>query len=208
MRTGPQQFVYSKLQCWVAVDRGIRLSEQLKLEPVHLERWMDTRKQIRHTILTRGWSDKLGAFRQVLDEDELDAATLMIPLLQFLPARDPRMRQTVQAIQQNLTDKNGFVYRYRRDDGLGQSEGTFLLCSFWLVTNLAMQGQLAPAQQLFEQLTAHANDLGLLSEELDPDSGELLGNFPQAFTHMGVVNAAAHLERAAQKYGWLSRWRQ
>jgi GH15 family glucan-1,4-alpha-glucosidase len=208
MRTGPQQFVYSKVQCWVALDRGIRLSEQLKLDPVHLERWMETRKQIRHTILTRGWSDKLGAFRQILDEDELDAATLMIPMLRFLPARDPRMRQTVQVIQRDLTDKNGFVYRYRRDDGLGQSEGTFLLCSFWLVTNLAMQGQLAPAQHLFEQLTANANDLGLLSEELDPDSGELLGNFPQAFTHMGVVNAAAHLERAAERYGWLARWRR
>jgi GH15 family glucan-1,4-alpha-glucosidase len=114
----------------------------------------------------------------------------------------------VQAIQRDLTDKNGFVYRYRRDDGLGQSEGTFLLCSFWLVDNLALQGQLAPAQHLFEQLTAHANDLGLLSEELDPDSGELLGNFPQAFTHLGVVNAAGHLERAAQKYGWLARLRQ
>jgi GH15 family glucan-1,4-alpha-glucosidase len=207
MRSGPQQFVYSKLQCWVALDRGIRLSDQLKLDAAHLERWADCRKQIRHLILTRGWSEKLGAFRQVLDEDELDAATLMIPMLRFLPARDPRVRQTVQAIQRDLTDKNGFVYRYRRDDGLGQSEGTFLLCSFWLVTNLAMQGQLAPAQDLFEQLTAHANDLGLLSEELDPNSGELLGNFPQAFTHMGVVNAAGHLERAAQKYGWLRRWR-
>jgi GH15 family glucan-1,4-alpha-glucosidase len=208
MRTGPQQFVYSKLQCWVALDRGIRLSSELRLDPVHLERWVDNRRRIRHTILTRGWSDKLGAFRQVLDEDELDAATLIIPLRLFLPARDPRMRQTVQAIQRDLTDKNGFVYRYRRDDGLGQSEGTFLLCSFWLVDNLALQGQLAPAQHLFEQLTAHANDLGLLSEELDPDSGRLLGNFPQAFTHLGVVNTAAHLERAAQKSGWLARLRQ
>jgi len=111
----------------------------------------------------------------------------------------------VQTIQRELTDKNGFVYRYRRDDGLGDSEGTFLLCSFWLVDNLALQGQLAPARALFERLTAHGNDLGLFSEELDPDSGELLGNFPQAFTHLAIVNAAAHLERAAQNRGPLAR---
>ena len=204
VRGGPQQFVYSKLQCWVALDRGISLSRELKIDQAHRDRWIWTREQIRHTILTRGWSDKLGSFRQVLDEDHLDATSLMIPLLRFLPPLDPRMRQTVQTIQRELTDKNGFVYRYRRDDGLGDSEGTFLLCSFWLVDNLALQGQLAPARELFERLTAHGNDLGLFSEELDPDSGELLGNFPQAFTHLAIVNAAAHLERAEQNRGPLA----
>jgi GH15 family glucan-1,4-alpha-glucosidase len=205
VRGGPQHFVYSKLLCWVALDRGISLSHELKVEQERREKWIWAREEIRHTILTRGWSDKLGSFRQVLDEDELDATSLMIPLLRFLSPLDPRMRMTTRAIQRDLTDENGFVYRYRRDDGLGHSEGTFLLCSFWLVDNLALQGQIAPARDLFERLTAHGNDLGLFSEELDPDSGELLGNFPQAFTHLAIVNAAAHLERAEQNRGPLAR---
>jgi GH15 family glucan-1,4-alpha-glucosidase len=205
MRGGPQHFVYSKLLCWVALDRGISLSPELKVDNSRRDKWIWTRERIRHTILTRGWSDKLGAFRQVLDEDHLDATSLMVPLLRFLPALDPRMRQTVKTIQRDLTDENGFVYRYRRDDGLGASEGTFLLCSFWLVDNLALQGQIVPARDLFERLTSHVNDLGLFSEELDPDSGELLGNFPQALTHLAIVNAAAHLERASQNRGPLAR---
>ena len=205
MRDGPQHFVYSKLLCWVALDRGISLSEELKVDQTRKEQWVWAREEIRHTILTRGWSDKLGSFRQVLDEDQLDATALMIPLLRFLSPLDPRMRQTVKTIQSDLTDENGFVYRYRRDDGLGASEGTFLLCSFWLVDNLALQGQIAPARDLFERLTSHGNDLGLFSEELDPDSGEMLGNFPQAFTHLAIVNAAAHLERAAENRGPLAR---
>jgi GH15 family glucan-1,4-alpha-glucosidase len=205
VRGGPQQFVYGKLLCWVALDRGISLSRELKVDDVRRDRWIRTRAQIRHTILTRGWSDKLGAFRQVLDEDQLDATALMIPLLRFLPPLDPRMRKTVKAIQRDLTDENGFVYRYRGEDGLGTSEGTFFLCSFWLVDNLALQGQIVPARDLFERLTSHGNDLGLFSEELDPDTGELLGNFPQAFTHLAIVNAAAHLERAAENRGPLAR---
>jgi GH15 family glucan-1,4-alpha-glucosidase len=205
VRGGPQQFVYGKLLCWVALDRGISLSQELKVDEVRRDRWIRTRAQIRHTILTRGWSDKLGAFRQVLDEDQLDATALMIPLLRFLPPLDPRMRKTVKAIQRDLTDENGFVYRYRGEDGLGTSEGTFFLCSFWLVDNLALQGQIVPARDLFERLTSHGNDLGLFSEELDPDTGELLGNFPQAFTHLAIVNAAAHLERAAENRGPLAR---
>ncbi len=205
VRGGPQQFLYSKLQCWVALDRGVNLARELKVDEAHRDRWVEARERIRHTILTRGWSEKLGAFRQVLDEDELDATALMIPLLRFLPPLDPRVRSTVDAIRRYLTDENGFVYRYRRSDGLGASEGTFLLCSFWLVDNLALQGQVVPARDLFERLTAHGNDLGLFSEELDPDSGELLGNFPQAFTHLAIVNAAAHLERASQNRGPLPR---
>ncbi|MGH7639550.1 MAG: glycoside hydrolase family 15 protein [Candidatus Dormibacteria bacterium] len=201
VRGGQQHFVYSKLLCWVALDRGIALSKELQVDPDKVQRWVWTREQIRHTILTRGWSDKLGSFRQVLDEDALDATSLMIPLLRFLPPLHPRMRLTVNTIQRDLTDENGFVYRYRRDDGLGKSEGTFLICSFWLVNNLALQGQVAPARDLFERLTSHGNDLGLFSEELDPRSGELLGNFPQAFTHLAIVNAAAHLERASQNRG-------
>lgn len=201
VRGGERHFLYSKLLCWVAIDRGLRLAEQLKLPMPRQQQLVWTREEIRHTILTRGWSDRLGAFRQALDEDALDATSLMLPLLNFLPPMDPRVRSTVQAIQANLTDESGFVYRYRRDDGLGSSEGTFLLCSFWLVNNLALQRQLGPARDLFERLIAHGNDLGLFSEELDPSTGDLLGNFPQAFTHLAIINAAAHIERAAENRG-------
>ena len=204
VRGGEQQFLYSKLLCWVAMDRGLKLADALRLDNPRRDEWIWTREQIRHTVLTRGWSEKLGAFRQILDQDALDATALMIPMMNFLPAMDPRVRSTVQAIQRDLTDENGFVYRYRRDDGLGCSEGTFLLCSFWLVNNLAMQRQLGPARDLFEHLAAHGNDLGLFSEELDPKTGDLLGNFPQAFTHLGIINAAAHIERAAENRGPLS----
>ncbi len=201
VRGGQRHFLYSKLQCWVALDRGLMLADQLKIPIPKRQELIWTREEIRHTILTRGWSDKLGSFRQALDEDALDATALMIPMLNFLPPMDPRVRRTVETIRRDLTDESGFVYRYRRDDGLGKGEGTFLLCSFWLVNNLAMQRQLGPARDLFERLTAHGNDLGLFSEELDPKSGELLGNFPQAFTHLAIINAAAHIERAAENRG-------
>ncbi len=204
VRGGKRQFLYSKLLCWVAMDRGLKLADQLRLDTPHRDRWVWTREQIRHTILTRGWSDRLGAFRQALDEDALDATALMIPMLNFLPPLDPRVRSTVRAIQRDLTDDSGFVYRYRRTDGLEGNEGTFLLCSFWLVNNLCMQRQVGPARDLFERLVAHGNDLGLFSEELDPESGELLGNFPQAFTHLAIVNAAAHIERAEENRGPLA----
>jgi len=201
VRGGLRQFLYSKLLCWVALDRGLKLADDLKIPIPRRRELVWTREEIRHTILSRGWSDKLGAFRQALDEDALDATSLMIPMLNFLPPMDPRVRSNVRAIQKDLTDESGFVYRYRRDDGLGSSEGTFLLCSFWLVNNLAMQRQVGPARDLFERLTAHGNDLGLFSEELDPRTGDLLGNFPQAFTHLAIINAAAHIERAAENRG-------
>ncbi|MHB1501654.1 MAG: glycoside hydrolase family 15 protein [Candidatus Dormibacteria bacterium] len=201
VRGGQRHFLYSKLQSWVALDRGLKLADQLRIPVPKRQELVWKKEEIRHTILTRGWSDKLGAFRQALDEDALDATALMIPMLNFLPPMDPRVVQTVQAIRRDLTDESGFVYRYRRDDGLADGEGTFLLCSFWLVNNLAMQRQLGPARDLFERLAAHGNDLGLFSEELDPASGELLGNFPQAFTHLAIINAAAHIERAAENRG-------
>jgi len=202
VRGGERHFLYSKLLCWVAIDRGLRLADALQIANPRREELIWTREQIRHTILTRGWSEKLGAFRQALDEDALDATALMIPMKNFLSPLDPRMRSTVDAIQKHLTDENGFVYRYRSDDGLGSGgEGTFLLCSYWLVNNLALQRQLGPARELFERLSSHGNDLGLFSEELDPKTGDLLGNFPQAFTQLGVVNAAAHIERVAENRG-------
>lgn len=143
-----------------------------------------------------GWSDRAGAFIQSFGSDDLDASNLMLPIVGFLPATEARMRATIDAIADRLTDKHGFVYRYRTSDGLEGGEGTFAICTFWLVHCLAMAGETGRARELFERLTGFANDVGLMSEELDPDTGLLLGNFPQAFTHIGLVNAAWAIAQA------------
>ncbi len=205
VRGGPRHFLYSKLQCWVALDRGLRLADDLGADQASRRRWARIREEIRHAILTRGWSDQLQSFRQALDEDALDATALMLPLVRFLSPVDDRVRQTVAAIRAHLTDANGFVYRYRAPDGLAEPEGTFMLCSFWLVDVLALQGQTAAARDLFERLSAYGNDLGLFSEEVDTQTGTLLGNYPQAFTHIAIINAAAHLERGARPHPILRR---
>jgi GH15 family glucan-1,4-alpha-glucosidase len=140
--------------------------------------------------LTRGWSDRANAFTQSFGSEELDASSLMLPLVGFLPADDPRALATINATEERLTDERGLVYRYRSHDGLGGDEGTFLLCTFWLAQALAGAGEAARARAVFERAAAFVNDVGLLAEEVDPTSGELLGNFPQAFSHIGLVNAA------------------
>jgi GH15 family glucan-1,4-alpha-glucosidase len=140
--------------------------------------------------LTKGWSDRADAFTQSFGSDELDASNLMLPLVGFLPADEPRVLSTIKATEERLTDKRGLVYRYRSHDGLDGEEGTFLLCTFWLAQALASSGQAARARTVFERALAFVNDVGLLSEEIDPNTGELLGNFPQAFSHTGLVNAA------------------
>jgi GH15 family glucan-1,4-alpha-glucosidase len=181
--------------CWVALDRAIRLAPMLGAQD-RVERWKATRDEIRLAIETKGWSERAGAFVQSFGSDELDASNLMLLLTGFLPPTDPRIRSTVEAIRTRLTDDRGFVYRYRAADGLAGEEGTFAVCTFWLVQCLAELGELRQARRLFEQLTGFANDVGLLSEELDSRTGELLGNFPQAFTHIGLVNAAWAIARA------------
>ena len=155
--------------------------------------------------MERGWSEKRGAYAQAFDSDELDAAVLLMPIYGFLPATDPRMRSTIEAIARELTE-DGLVLRYRNEeglnaDGLSGEEGTFVICSFWLVSCLAKAGELQRAEALFEQLAGYANDLGLLAEEIDTASGELLGNFPQAFSHIGLVNAAWAISQAERTAG-------
>jgi GH15 family glucan-1,4-alpha-glucosidase len=181
--------------CWVALDRAILLAPNLGAEE-HVARWTTTRDEIRHTIEERGWNDTVGAFVQSFDDDALDASTLMLLLTGFLPPEDPRIRATVDAIADRLTDDRGFVYRYRTPDGIDGAEGTFAICTFWLVECLATLGETQRARSLFEQLASFANDVGLMSEEIDAASGELLGNFPQAFTHIGLVNAAWAIAQA------------
>ena len=192
VRGEPRHFVYSKLMCWVALDRAIALADRLEAGE-RVAGWKRTRDEIAHTILARGWSERAGAFAQSFDSDELDASNLMMPIVGFLPADEPRMVATIDAIAERLTDERGLVYRYRvaqTDDGLSGEEGAFVLCTFWLAQAQALAGQLDRAPATFERAVAYCNDVGLLAEEVDAVSGELLGNFPQAFSHIGLVNAA------------------
>ena len=195
IRGEPRHFVYSKLMCWVALDRATALADELGASE-HVPTWTSAGKQVREAILSEGWSDRVGAFTQSFGADDLDASSLMLPLVGFLPGDDPRVLSTIEATQQHLVGERGLVYRYRTSDGLEGDEGAFLLCTFWLAQALAMAGQPDRARTVFERAAAFVNDVGLLAEEVDPISGELLGNFPQAFSHIGLVNAAWAISRA------------
>ena len=198
---GPRRhFTHSKVMAWVAVDRAVRSVERLGLEgPV--DRWKRLREEIHREVCEKGYNSKRGAFTWYYGSGSLDAALLMIPLIGFLPATDPRVTGTVEAIQRELM-ADGFVKRYRaeihsRVDGLPGGEGAFLPCTFWLADNLVLQGRTQEARDIFERLLAVRNDVGLLSEEYDPGKGTFLGNFPQAFTHVSLINTAANLTSAA-----------
>ena len=195
VRGEPRHFVYSKLMCWVALDRATALADRLGAAD-RVEAWAQTQDEIRQAILREGWSDRVNAFTQSFGSDDLDASNLMLPLVGFLPADDPRVLSTIDATEDRLTDDAGLVYRYRAHDGLDGEEGTFLLCTFWLAQALAMAGRPERARAVFERAAAFVNDVGLLAEEVDPISGELLGNFPQAFSHIGLVNAAWAISEA------------
>jgi alpha,alpha-trehalase len=189
IRGEPRDFLYSKLMCWVALDRAIGLADQLDAQE-RVDGWKHTREEIAAAILARGWNDEAGAFTQSFGSEDLDASNLMMPIVGFLPADDPRMLATINATAERLTDDRGLVYRYLAHDGLEGEEGTFLLCTFWLAEALALAGEIDRARETFERAIAYANDVGLLAEEVDAETGELLGNFPQAFSHIGLVNAA------------------
>ncbi len=193
-----RHYVYSKLMCWVAAERGIRLAREHGL-PAPFARWQAARDQICATITEYGFNPEMGAFTQVLGGHELDASVLAMPRFGFLPATDPRMQSTIDAIQRDLTRK-GLVERYHAEDGLPPGEGTFALCSFWMVDALAISGRLEEAAELFERMLGYANDVGLLSEEIDPVSStdRLLGNFPQAFSHTSLISAAVNLAASAR----------
>lgn len=201
MRGEPAHHLSSKVLCWVALDRAVKLAPQLG-EHARPDEWAVERDRIRDAILDRGWSEARQSYAQAFESDDLDAAALLMPIVGFLPATDPRMRSTLEAIAAELT-VDGLVLRYRNAedevnaDGLRGEEATFVICSFWLVSCLARCGEHQRAQALFDRLTGYANDLGLLAEEVDPATGELLGNFPQAFSHVGLIVAAWDLDRRA-----------
>jgi alpha,alpha-trehalase len=196
IRGEPRHFLHSKLMCWVALDRAVALGGTLGAGADRMRRWHEGREEIRRAILEEGWSARAGAFTQAFGDDALDASTLLMPIVNFLPGDDPRVRATVDAIAERLTDRLGLVYRYRSEDGLEGEEGTFLLCTFWLAHALALGGDVERARETFGRAAAFVNDLGLLAEEVDGATGELLGNFPQAFSHVGLVNAAWAIAQA------------
>ncbi|HEY4376832.1 MAG TPA: glycoside hydrolase family 15 protein, partial [Acidimicrobiales bacterium] len=193
VRGGRRHFTHSKVMAWVAVDRAIRSAVDEGLD-APLDRWKALRDEIRAEVLAKGLDDK-GRFVQSYGSTALDASLLMVPLVGFLPADDPRVVATVKGIQDELTDQ-GFVRRYdpsEADDGLAGSEGTFLMCTFWMADVLAMQGRTHEAREIFERLLALRNDVGLLAEQYDPTTKRMLGNFPQAFSHTALVQTAIAL---------------
>ena len=199
MRGDPRHHLSSKVLCWTALDRAVQLAPKLG-EYAKADAWAIERGRIRDAVLTRGWSSACGAYAQAFDSDELDASALLMPLVGFLPATDLRMKATIEAIARDLTE-DGLVLRYRSDaglnaDGLAGKEGAFVICSFWLASCLAQAGEIDRAQALFERLSGFANDVGLLAEEMDSRTAELLGNFPQAFSHVGLIDAAWEIDQA------------
>jgi alpha,alpha-trehalase len=199
MRGEPRHHLSSKVLCWTALDRAVKLAPRLG-DHAKADEWEAERDAIRAAILERGWSEKQQAYAQSFDSDDLDAAALLMPLVGFLPATDERMRSTIEAIARDLTE-GGLVLRYRNTgglnaDGLQGEEGTFVICSFWLVSSLAQAGEVERARELFHKLVGYASDLGLLAEEIDTANDELLGNYPQAFSHIGLITAAWEIDQA------------
>lgn len=206
IRGEDRDFVYSKVMLWVALDRGIRLADKRSL-PAPAERWRKTRDTIYLEIIERGWNEEIQAFTQYYDGETLDASNLIMPLVFFMSPRDPLILRTIEAIKQS-PNKGGLVsdslvYRYNPNDGFDGvegDEGTFNMCTFWLVEALTRSGQLDEARRIFEQMLSYANHLGLYAEETGM-RGEALGNFPQAFTHMSLISAAYNLNRALESQG-------
>jgi GH15 family glucan-1,4-alpha-glucosidase len=198
---GPRRhFVHSKVMAWVAIDRAVAAVEKYGL-PGPRDRWKELRQRIRDEVCEHGYNRAKGAFTQYYGSDELDASTLMIPLVHFLPATDKRVVSTVDSIERELLI-DGFVARYRTSaertgavDGLPGTEGAFLPCTFWLIDDLALMGRVDDARAIFERLLGLCNDVDLYSEQYDPRAGRMIGNYPQAFTHVGLVNSARNLTR-------------
>ncbi|MBB6349280.1 glycoside hydrolase family 15 protein [Nonomuraea muscovyensis] len=195
-RGGRKNFLYSRLMCWVAIERAMRISRRRGL-PADIQRWRDTRDAIYRQLMRRGWSTARGAFVQHQDGDVLDAAVLMMPLVKFISPTDPKWLSTLDALTANLVS-DSLVYRYdpqASPDGLRGEEGTFSICSFWYVEALVRAGRVEEARLAFEKMLTYANHLGLYAEEIS-QSGEQQGNFPQAFTHLALISSAFHLDRA------------
>jgi GH15 family glucan-1,4-alpha-glucosidase len=199
VRGARRHFTHSKVMAWVALDRGVRAIETYGLAGP-LDRWRQLRKSIHDDVCEQGFNREIGSFVQSYGSRELDASLLLLPTMGFLPASDPRIRGTIEAIERRLF-VDGFLLRYdthTSDDGLPEGEGAFLACSFWLADAYVLVGRTADARRLFERLLALRNDVGLLAEEYDTRAHRLVGNFPQAFSHVALVNTAHNLARATK----------
>jgi GH15 family glucan-1,4-alpha-glucosidase len=194
LRNGPFSFVYSKVMVWMGLDRATRLATQGVIDG-DVDRWRATAHEIVEDVLAHGFDPELGAFMQSYERAVLDASNVLLPLQEFLPFDDPRVQQTIDRTLEGLTHR-GFVHRYHADDGVAGGEGAFGLCTFWLVDALALSGRVDEALELYEGMVGAANHVGLYSEQIDPESGAFLGNFPQAFTHLGLINSSLYLAAA------------
>ena len=196
---GPARpYVHSKLMCWVALDRGLAMAELLQATD-NIDRWTQTRDEIRRVVVEHSWNPTVGAFTQCVGSEQLDAAALLIALVGILPPDDPKLASTVDAITEHLTDSRGLLLRYRTDDGLPGEEGSFLLCTFWLAEAQAVIGRVDAAEQTLNRAAGYANNLGLFAEQIDTKTGEMLGNYPQAFSHLGLILAAQAVATARHK---------
>lgn len=202
-RNDPRHYTYSKVWAWVALTRAAELAVQLG-SPRDTERWRKEAKLIREEILEKAWNPDIGAFTQSYGADDLDAAVLVMPTVGFIPADDPRFQSTIEACIKGLgIDGGPLLYRYLNEDGVGGPEGAFLLPSFWMVESIALAGDIGRARALLSKLIKYMNPLGLYSEEVHPESGELLGNFPQGFSHLGLINAIFRIEESKRvSEGW------
>jgi GH15 family glucan-1,4-alpha-glucosidase len=199
VRGEARHYVFSKVMSWVALDRGIAMAEELGL-PGDAVAWRESRERLYQEIMTRGWSEAKQSFTQSYDDEALDAALLAVPMVRFLAWDHPRVASTIHAIQRELTSADGeLVYRYRSPDGLEGEEGAFSICTFWLAQALAGIGQHERGERIFRRMMGHANHVGLYSEEIDAMNGGFLGNFPQALTHIALINCAAALARAGRR---------
>ncbi|MEO8199540.1 MAG: glycoside hydrolase family 15 protein [Gemmatimonadota bacterium] len=195
VRGEARHYVFSKVMSWVALDRGIQMAEELGLAG-DVTGWRESREAVFKDVMTNGWSERHQSFTQAYGDDALDAASLAIPMVGFLPWDHPRVVSTVNAVARELTSSDGeLVFRYRQPDGLEGEEGAFSICTFWLAQAMALTGRPDEAEKIFRRMLRHANQVGLYSEEIDPANGDFLGNFPQAFTHIALINCAAALER-------------
>jgi GH15 family glucan-1,4-alpha-glucosidase len=193
-RRRPRRYLYSQVMLWAGLDRALKLDQSLRMGKARRAAVTRTRAQIKRQVLELGYDRELGAFTQALGYKDLDATALAVPMYEMLPATDARVVSMVKVLQEKLT-KNGFLYRYVPEESeFHQPEGVFIICTLWLVNVLAQMGRQQEAEELFSRVTETANDLGLFAEEFDPDTGEMLGNFPQALTHLSVINAAFNLE--------------
>jgi GH15 family glucan-1,4-alpha-glucosidase len=198
VRSEEEHFVYSKMWAWVGVDRAEKIAKAHNLLDLS-EKWSKLRDEIREDIYKNGFDQTLNSFVRAYGTKELDAANLLMPQVRFIAGDDPKMIGTIDATMKWLLTDGKFVYRYFADDGMPGKEGAFLICSFWLVNCLTMCGRLEEAEKIMDSVCVYANHLGLYSEEVDPTTGDLLGNFPQAFTHMGFITAAVNLNDAMEK---------